>query len=139
MGELSLDLPGEFEAFWTAYPRKVGKFDAAKSWARARKTVAAEVIMVGLERAKPGWIARGDAQFIPHPATWLNQGRWEDRPTEKIEVVLSEIGGFYARFGSPELDAWDRHWLRTRGVHAPRDRNFGYRFETRWPPEEEAF
>jgi hypothetical protein len=66
-------------AFWAAYPKRVGKDAAAKSFAGAMKRIpSAEplaVILAGLERALPGW---DDPQFIPNPATWLNQGRWED-------------------------------------------------------------
>ena len=33
------------------------------------------------------WLADG-GRFIPHPATWLNQGRWEDEPLEAVEEEL---------------------------------------------------
>lgn len=73
--------PNGFDRFWEAYPRKAGKGAARTAYDRAfRKIVAGEpagVLMAALERAKPTW---RDAQFIPHPATWLNQERWEDEP-----------------------------------------------------------
>lgn len=70
--------PKGFAGFWTAYPRKVGKLKAQEAWAKALKSAAPEAILAGLERAKrnPKW-AR-EPEFIPHPATWLNQGRWMD-------------------------------------------------------------
>lgn len=39
----------------------------------------------GLERWKGSrdWLKDG-GQFIPHPATFLNQRRWEDNPTAEI-------------------------------------------------------
>ena len=74
-----------FARFWLAYPRKTAKGDARKAYDKAvRKLVAAdpardaEAFLVGaLERAKATW---ADAQFIPHPATWLNGERWDDEP-----------------------------------------------------------
>lgn len=68
-----------FLAFWSAYPRHVGKDAAAKAFAKAMARIKdadpLSVILSGIERALSGW---DDPQFIPHPATWLNQGRWED-------------------------------------------------------------
>jgi hypothetical protein len=32
---------------------------------------------VGRQRASRQWREDG-GRYIPHPATWLNQGRWED-------------------------------------------------------------
>lgn len=72
-----------FLAFWEAYPRKVGKDDAAKAFTKAMARIDAAdplaVILDGIERAMPGWT---DKQFIPHPATWLNKGRWADEAPE---------------------------------------------------------
>ncbi len=71
-----------FERFWSAYPRKVGKADARKAFAKAwRKLPPFDedlILSGGLERAKAAWT---DAQFIPHAATWLNGERWTDEPT----------------------------------------------------------
>jgi hypothetical protein len=34
-----------------------------------------------------------NGQYIPNPATWLNQGRWMDEPTE-IAPVIHQQNGF---------------------------------------------
>ena len=67
-----------FEVFWNIYPRKVGKQDAAKSFDRALSLATAEEIIEGAKKfaADPNRIPT----FTPHPATWLNQGRWSDEP-----------------------------------------------------------
>lgn len=71
--------PDDFAAFWAACPRKIGKAAAAKAYAKARKGADADAILRGLENAKAVWRAdRTEERFIPHPATWLNQGRWAD-------------------------------------------------------------
>lgn len=68
-----------FASWWEGYPRKTGKAAAAKAYAKARKSATADELMAGLVNACAVWTAdRTEARFIPHPATWLNQGRWED-------------------------------------------------------------
>lgn len=73
----------DFLSFWTAYPRKEGKGAAWKAWqrtAKMRNPLELTVILAAIERHKDTeqW---DDPKFIPHPATWLNQRRWEDEPT----------------------------------------------------------
>lgn len=73
-----------FEAFWERYPKKVGKGDAEKAFARHKPD---DRLMHEISRAlawqvgQPGWLKDG-GKFIPNPATWLNQRRWEDEPFE---------------------------------------------------------
>jgi len=64
-----------FDKFWNSYPRKVGKEDAAKAYAKALKHVSLIEILEALEKQKPQW---RDPKFIPYPASWLNAGRWAD-------------------------------------------------------------
>lgn len=71
----------EFEQFWFAYPRKVGKKQAMKAYATAVKETKAETILAAIEKQKPTW---KDPQFIPHPATWLNRGSWDDEPSKSL-------------------------------------------------------
>lgn len=68
----------DFEDFWTAYPRKVGKDAARKAWANAKKRASVAEIAAGLNAAQ--WNA--DPRYRPHPATWLNEGRWQDTPED---------------------------------------------------------
>ncbi|MGN1370621.1 MAG: phage replisome organizer N-terminal domain-containing protein [Aristaeellaceae bacterium] len=73
-------LQRRFERFWEAYPRKVGKGAAEKSFSKIKPSEELTDIMIkAVEAAKrsPQWMKDG-GQFIPHPATWLNQKRWED-------------------------------------------------------------
>lgn len=71
---------GGFEEFWNAYPRKVGKQAALKTWSKLRPSAEltkAILAAVEYQRTCPQWQKDG-GQYIPNPATWLNQGRWED-------------------------------------------------------------
>ena len=70
--------------FWTLYPRKVGKAKALKALLSSlkatppdRKESLGDEILSGLKKYLISWEGK-DVEFIPHPATWLNQRRWED-------------------------------------------------------------
>jgi hypothetical protein len=70
-----------FDAFWIAYPKKVGKDAASKAF--KKRKVDGELfgkMLDAIEKQKqtPAW-TKDAGQFIPNPATWLNQGRWMDQ------------------------------------------------------------
>jgi hypothetical protein len=69
--------PPGFAEFWSAYPRKVGKGAAEKLWGKLKPDLP--IVLKAIERARvtEQW-QRDGGQFIPHPATWLSQRRWED-------------------------------------------------------------
>ena len=74
-----------FDQFWDSYPKKVGKLAALKVWKKIGPTADMQARIVSAIRAQrycEQWTKDG-GQYIPHPATWLNQGRWDDeiRPT----------------------------------------------------------
>jgi hypothetical protein len=76
-----------FDQFWSIYPKKVAKGAAEKAWRKIRPDgQLAGAIFAAVEKAKsnPSWRKDG-GQFIPHPATWLNQRRWEDEPMTAVE------------------------------------------------------
>lgn len=72
----------DFNRFWEACPRKTAKGAAKTAWAKLHPDAElVERILAALERQKVSdqW-TRDEGRFIPHPATWLNQERWEDEP-----------------------------------------------------------
>ena len=67
---------------YRGYPRKVGRGAAEKAFAAVNPTedLLDQMIQATKGQASsPAWVKDG-GQFIPHPATWLNQRRWRDRP-----------------------------------------------------------
>lgn len=86
----SLDV---FERFWKAYPNKVGKPAAQRAWKKMPPRTPYENVMAGLERWKQTeqWQKEG-GQFIPYPATFLNQRRWEDEPPATEHSTESSVG-----------------------------------------------
>ena len=86
------ELTEGFEDFYRAYPRKVGKSAASKSWFTLKpNTEMRATILAALEQHKASrdWQKDG-GQFVPHPATWLNGKRWldelENAPTNPNRV-----------------------------------------------------
>ncbi len=65
-----------FDLFWNSYPKRVAKVCAIRAWRKVKESEY-ENVMQGLEIWKQAdqW---QDVQFIPYPATFLNQRRWED-------------------------------------------------------------
>ncbi len=88
-GKKKYTYPPDFETFWEAYPRRVGKKAAEMAW-KARKKEGAlpplPDVLRALEAQKnaPGW-QRDGGQYIPNPATWLNQGRWDDELGKNVK------------------------------------------------------
>lgn len=68
-----------FDEFWAFYPRKIGKGGAKKTWQKITRTVKPDQIIEGARRMSQD-PNLPETQFIPHPSTWLNEGRWEDEP-----------------------------------------------------------
>lgn len=76
----------EFDTFWREYPKKTGKGDARKKFATALTKTSFQTIMNALEQVKrsPQW-NRDAGRYIPNPATWLNQERWEDEVNASVD------------------------------------------------------
>jgi hypothetical protein len=80
-----------FEEFWSIYPRKIAKKAARQALAKAIS--AHEVTLekaVDAAKAFAASVRGKDIQYIPHPTTWINQGRWDDElPTATISNEYS--------------------------------------------------
>ena len=92
-----------FDRFWKAYPRKVGKGAAEKSFAKYKPDdVLTDTMIRAVETAKRSreWQKDG-GQYIPHPATWLNQRRWED------ELPAAQSNPMAPSPAARGLEEWD--------------------------------
>jgi hypothetical protein len=76
----AVNYPTDFEEWWKQYPKKVQKLAAAKAYKSACQRGAPDVILAATIAFSQTDKARGD--FCPYPATWLNENRWEDDPTQ---------------------------------------------------------
>lgn len=87
-----LDTPA-FQSFWSAYPRRIGKGAARLAFAKVCRYEDANVIIQGaMDYSKHSIEVGTEMQFIPHPATWINQERWYDELD--AELPKKQKGGF---------------------------------------------
>ena len=84
-----------FLTFWNAYPRKVGKGAAWRAWQQSKAILPpmeALLTAVQAQAASEQWQKDG-GQYIPHPATWLRQRRWEDEAPPPAAPKAQQAGG----------------------------------------------
>lgn len=88
----SLNSSSDFEQFWESYPKKKGKKAAVKAWKQAKDRPSLDVILQAIDKQKQSddWL-KENGQFIPHPTTWLNQGRWADEVQAKRPSLMQEF------------------------------------------------
>ena len=102
-----------FDEFWDLYPRKQGKGAAKRKFLTVSKTTQFSDLMDGLRRSIDHWEAKGtEPQFIPLPATWLNQGRWEDELGDtklnghKTDLP-DDVMDMLANYNPPKKGVWE--------------------------------
>jgi len=104
--------PPEFEQFWINYPRKIGKADALRNWTKAIRAGASP------SRLSEAAVCYGDlckatnreVRFIPHPATWINRGSWDD----DLEGEKQQATAAGKTTGKPDWmsqEAWEADWF----------------------------
>ena len=74
----------DFLEFWGAYPKKIGKGAAYKIYQKLKLTnneKSAILTALNWQKKSEQWL-KENGQFIPYPATYLNQRRWEDEPQD---------------------------------------------------------
>ena len=101
-----------FAEFWASYPKKIARGAAEKSFRKIgepSKMLPVLLAAITAQKSTAQW-QRDNGQFIPNPATWLNQRRWEDdlaalnttgtragnQPSGRIEATK----GKYAHIGT---------------------------------------
>lgn len=72
-----------FLMFWREYPRKTGKGAAWDAWRKLQPPIADALAALAWQRQSADW-RKDNGAFIPHPATYLNQRRWEDEPSTPV-------------------------------------------------------
>jgi hypothetical protein len=75
--------PAPFLEFWNAYPKKVGKGDAFAAYKKIkspRPGLSEILTSIKAHKKTDQWKTK---TFIPNPATFLNQRRWEDEFTQE--------------------------------------------------------
>ena len=103
----STALRASFERLWEAFPRKVGKDAAFAEFSRIRPAddvLNSMVAAVIAQSQSPQWLKDG-GQFVPHPRTWLKQGRWKDSVDllQAVKVSVVTRDPLY-----PQFEVWQK-------------------------------
>lgn len=86
-----------FDQFWAVYPRRVGKADAQRAWTKIKPDAElVDNILTAIAAQIEGhdWKREG-GEYIPHPATWLNGGRWLDEVRPYVEPAKKLPAGWW--------------------------------------------
>lgn len=67
-----------FDTLWEMYPRKVGKTPARLAWGKLTDDERELAIASLPAQCQQDQWRRDEGKYIPYPATWINQRRWED-------------------------------------------------------------
>lgn len=74
------ELAEAFEVFWKLYPKKKGRQEAARAWAKLKPSEELRQTLItalGQQRVSEDWI-KDRGRYIPNASTWLNGERWTD-------------------------------------------------------------
>lgn len=99
-----------FTKFWASYPKKVGKADARKKFAALVQddaTLSAILSSLAYLKTTPQW-TKDNGQYIPNPATWLNQKRWQDEASQPQKPTAPE---------KPRRPIFDREYTREERIN----------------------
>lgn len=84
----------DFELFWKAYPKKIGKKKVEDKFNSIDFPIDKILKNIELQKQSDQWQTQ---QYIPNPETYLNQERWEDevvldvQPEEPIYIYECKI------------------------------------------------
>lgn len=69
-----------FDAFYALYPKHVGKAAALKAWKKLKPNAELQEVMANalIEHMKSKQWNEEGGRYIPNPAKWINERRWED-------------------------------------------------------------
>lgn len=92
----------EFDQFWEHYPRKVSKQAARKAFSRLSRVKRKRAITAVVDYAVSPQGRDSDRELIPHPATWLNGGRFDDERAEWQHPMTKSPRGSPGRSELPD-------------------------------------
>jgi len=123
-----------FERFMQAFPEREGGSEREIAWTAWRAAVARgadreRIIVAALAYAAD--TAARPRRYIMGARRWLNESRWREAVSLKIEGKPRLV---WIDYGSPEWWAWSDHWRATKGKSPPVDAKGGWKFPSQYPP-----
>jgi hypothetical protein len=79
-----------FAPFWEVYPKKKAKRPAFKAWEKLKPDndlIQKILKAIEVQKTQEDWIEQ-KGKYIPLPATWLNNRRWEDEISIEIKKEI---------------------------------------------------
>ena len=93
-------------------PAKWVKATQKKAFAKVKAPVSVLIAAVNTQKQSQQWL-RNNGQYIPNPATWLNQGRWEDElPTNE---AAKGVVAHSEKASTEQLDALREIYRKVKG------------------------
>ena len=97
--------------FYSAYPKKEGRGAALKAWEKITGKMTPEELEAFTQKAvmaidaqkRTRWDA-SERKYIPMPATWLNQCRWDDEVESLTQKVLEDKKKDFCGCGLPAFN-----------------------------------
>lgn len=114
--------PEDFEKFWEQYPRKVAKDRALKAWRSLKPSPELQERMlaaIAQQRMGRDWVKDG-GQFIPYPASWINDAGW-----------MNEVTPYTNGRASPGESTLERNLRNLWGTEQEREPEFDDVFEAK--------
>jgi hypothetical protein len=108
-----------WDQFWNLYPKKTEKKAAAKAWQKLKPDLELQTTILARLKTFISTDWRGvEKGFIPNPATWLNDSKWEN------EIVIPPArNGHVQETGPDEIDrSWERYERHSRKTAAAEPR-----------------
>lgn len=90
-----------FDRFWAVYPRRTAKKLCKAIFAKLKPSEGLTAKMLEAIAVQSKCEQWRDVNLIPHPATWLRQGRWDDDP--KAHPATGGRNGKRERFDATAL------------------------------------
>lgn len=75
-----------WDCFWTLYPRKEARKAALRAWSKIDPKIYPQII-TSIASWRPILAERGETRYIPLPASWLNDERWEDEIPAELKIA----------------------------------------------------
>lgn len=92
----------KFDQWWNLYLKKTGKGAAWKAWKRDKLDERADELIEKLEMINGMDYGFRQREYIPLPATYLNESRYDD------EIVPRTLGGNHETSSNRKLSAYER-------------------------------
>jgi hypothetical protein len=99
-----------FGAFWLTYPKRRDKEAAKKAWIAAIERGAEPQQMVDAAKAYAQERKDQEPKYTKYPATWLNNGCYDDEPDTPPGRHLHAVGGYEPHRNHADDSAYLEDW-----------------------------